>query len=97
MFWVTGRRMVVEGVGAERPNIPESSATSAEQAMGGEDGSTVKTSGEAEVKDERSKEWRMPRTGMTLPVLPTTTCESITSFLSSRVVSADDVKAAHHL
>ncbi|KAL8925913.1 MAG: hypothetical protein Q9208_003226 [Pyrenodesmia sp. 3 TL-2023] len=96
MFWVTGRRMVVEGVGAERPNIPATSPSAGETE--GEDGALSNgPDEETRVQDERSNEWPMPRTGMTLPILPTTTSESITSFLSSRVISADDIKAAHHL
>ncbi|KAI4122269.1 MAG: hypothetical protein LQ338_005916 [Usnochroma carphineum] len=99
MFWVTGRRMVIEGVGAERPNIPESSSTtSVEEMIEGED--VVSAGGHDEERrahEERSKAWVMPRTGMTLPVLPATSPASITSFLSSRVISAEDIKAAHHL
>ncbi|KAL8906656.1 MAG: hypothetical protein Q9207_001910, partial [Kuettlingeria erythrocarpa] len=96
MFWVTGRRMVVEGVGAQRPIIPESSP-STEEIEGEGGGRADDYDEETKVQEERSKGWPMPRTGMTLPVLPTTTSESITAFLSARVISADDIKAAHHL
>ncbi|KAL8726627.1 MAG: hypothetical protein Q9166_006586 [cf. Caloplaca sp. 2 TL-2023] len=92
MFWVTGRRMVIEGLGAERPQIPETNHE--DQLSRSEDTSN---SAEIKVQEERSKEWHMPRTGMTLPTLPTQTSESITSFLSKRVISADDIKAASQL
>ncbi|KAL8955446.1 MAG: hypothetical protein Q9183_006641, partial [Haloplaca sp. 2 TL-2023] len=87
--------MVVEGVGAERPQIPEPSNDKTEEVS--ETDPLVVSDEEITVKDERIKEWTMPRTGMTLPVLPTSTGASITEFLSQRVVSADDIKAAHHL
>lgn len=90
MFWVTGRRMVIEGLGAERPQIPEPHAEDRESgsAVAGE---------ENKVMEERSKEWAMPRTGMKLPVLPTQGGESITEFLSKRVISADDIRVASRL
>ncbi|KAL8704864.1 MAG: hypothetical protein Q9201_001980 [Fulgogasparrea decipioides] len=99
MFWITGKRMVVEksvmGAG-ERPQIPEFSESSAEERMG--DAMVVEDDdGTRKVKEERSKEWTMPRTGMTLPVLPTPSADSISSFLSARVISADDIKAASQL
>ncbi|KAL8712853.1 MAG: hypothetical protein Q9220_003061 [cf. Caloplaca sp. 1 TL-2023] len=103
MFWMTGRRMVVEGIGAERPNIPESSTSSQPTVPGSpadcDDDHIDAQSGEEPggVPDARSKEWPMPRTGMTLPILPTASGESITEFLSKRVINADDIKAAHQL
>lgn len=50
-------------------------------------------------------EWTMPRTGMRLPQLPSTSSsstgigggESITDFLTSRVITADEIKSAHRL
>lgn len=52
-------------------------------------------------------EWKMPRTGMRLPQLPSTTTtssstgigggESITDFLTSRVITADEIKPPHRL
>ncbi|KAL8915766.1 MAG: hypothetical protein Q9172_006677, partial [Xanthocarpia lactea] len=95
MFWITGRRMVIENHGAERPTIPEQqpiAETENEKA-------TLSSAGETEttVLEERSKEWSMPRTGMKLPVLPTQDGESITTFLSKRVISADDIKIASQL
>ncbi|KAI4161687.1 MAG: hypothetical protein LQ342_004695 [Letrouitia transgressa] len=79
MMWITGRRMVIEGTGAERPAISGMA----------EDVETVET--------ERKKDWNMPRTGMKLPALPTERGESITDFLTKRVISADDIKAANRL
>ncbi|KAL8841765.1 MAG: hypothetical protein Q9170_000798 [Blastenia crenularia] len=99
MYWVTGRRTVVEGVGGERPSIPDSSSNT--EVREEEDGSLIgghsSDDEEASVKEERSKEWFMPRTGMKLPVLPTQDGESITDFLSKRVIGADDIKAANQL
>ena len=87
--------MVVEGLGAERPQIPEPSNNKMEEAS--ETDPLVVSEEEVKVKDDQAKGWPMPRTGMTLPVLPTSTGASITEFLSQRVVSTDDIKAAHHL
>ncbi|KAL8885822.1 MAG: hypothetical protein Q9215_006384, partial [Flavoplaca cf. flavocitrina] len=98
MFWVTGRRMVIEGLGTgERPNIPEQ-----QQSQNAEDQQQQQqkeSAGDEEitVKEERNKEWNMPRTGMKLPVLPTQDGESITDFLSKRVICADDIKVASQL
>ncbi|KAL8635348.1 MAG: hypothetical protein Q9226_009364, partial [Calogaya cf. arnoldii] len=102
MFWVTGRRMVIEGLGTgDRPVIPEQ-----QQQQTGQDPETPEkgsslaagtTDHESTVQEERSKEWSMPRTGMKLPVLPTQDGESITDFLSKRVISADEIKVASQL
>lgn len=45
--------------------------------------------------DSPDKEWKMPRTGSPLPPLPPP--KSIPSFLSTRVLSADDIKPAASL
>lgn len=45
-------------------------------------------------------EWKMPRTGMRLPELPSDSGlggESITDFLGKRVISADEIKSARRL
>jgi len=45
-------------------------------------------------------EWKMPRTGMRLPQLPSHSGlngESITDFLGKRVISADEIKSARRL
>ncbi|RKU42030.1 Peroxisomal membrane protein pex16 [Coniochaeta pulveracea] len=43
----------------------------------------------------RKRDWSMPRTGMTLPTLPAT--EDISTYLLSRVLTADDIKPATKL
>ncbi|KAL8691781.1 MAG: hypothetical protein Q9218_003082, partial [Villophora microphyllina] len=98
MFWVTGRRPVIEGMGAERPKIPEAEPEALH--LGEEsvvDGVLVSDGGESRVREERMKEWPMPRTKTTLPVLPTSSGSSITEFLSSRVISPDDIKLPQQL
>lgn len=50
-----------------------------------------------ESNDSQGKIWYMPRTGMQLPALPPSSGSSITEFLSSRVISADEIKSAHRL
>ncbi|KAL8853337.1 MAG: hypothetical protein Q9221_001813 [Calogaya cf. arnoldii] len=99
MFWVTGRRMVIEGLGTgERPVIPEQQQTVEDpQPERNSSSAGGPTDQETTVQEERSKEWSMPRTGMKLPVLPTQGGESITDFLSKRVISADDIKVASQL
>ena len=43
-------------------------------------------------------EWKMPRTGMKLPRLPSPDLgESITAFLENRVITADEIKSAQRL
>ena len=90
--------MVIEGLGTgERPNIPEQ-----QQSQNAEDQQQQQqkeSAGDQEItaKEERNKEWSMPRTGMKLPVLPTQDGESITDFLSKRVICADDIKVASQL
>ena len=107
MFWVTGRRMVIEGSSTgERPLIPEQLQEQTPQdeppqeieslSSGGAVSAAAKDD-ETTVQEERTKEWNMPRTGMKLPVLPTQGGESITDFLSKRVISADDIKVASQL
>lgn len=97
MFWITGRKMVIEGMGSERPSVPEAPSSTIEEIQ--EEDGTLSSgdSGNVSSKEARTEEWSMPRTGMKLPVLPTQDGESITDFLSKRVISADDIKAAHLL
>ncbi|KAL8745319.1 MAG: hypothetical protein Q9190_002529, partial [Brigantiaea leucoxantha] len=97
MMWVTGRRMVIEGSGPERPVIPDNHDTASSPVMEQEEEEQEREEEAQSVEAERTREWDMPRTGMKLPVLPTTTGESITGFLAKRVVSADDIKAADRL
>ncbi|KAI4219227.1 MAG: hypothetical protein L6R36_008470, partial [Xanthoria steineri] len=108
MFWVTGRRMVIEGSSTgERPLIPEQPQEQTPHdeppqeteslSSGGAVPAATANDHETTVQEERTKEWPMPRTGMKLPVLPTHAGESITDFLSKRVISADDIKVASQL
>ena len=100
--------MVIEGSGTgERPLIPEQPQDQQDEppretetlSSGGAVSAAAATANDHEttVQEERSKEWNMPRTGMKLPVLPTQGGESITDFLSKRVISADDIKVASQL
>lgn len=80
---VTGGRMAVSPPSAERePQVPAASTDSLD-----------------EDENER-QEWKMPRTGLHLPPLPPTSsssASSIAAFLSTRVISADEIKAANRL
>ncbi|KAL8670112.1 MAG: hypothetical protein Q9168_005339, partial [Polycauliona sp. 1 TL-2023] len=102
MFWVTGRRMVIEGLGGadERPVIPEQppspQSQEEEQTQGNQQESGAREN-ITTARDSHTKEWPMPRTGMTLPILPTHSHQSITDYLSARVISADDIKRASQL
>lgn len=65
------------------------------------EGVVTRDTADAEDSDpEREpKEWTMPRTGLRLSPLPPTSNnpDSISSFLASRVISADDIKSASRL
>ena len=102
--------MVIEGSSTgERPLIPEQPQEQNPQDEPPRETETLSSSGtvpaaaaaandhDTAVQEERTKEWNMPRTGMKLPVLPTQGGESITDFLSKRVISADDIKLASQL
>ncbi|KAI4271299.1 MAG: hypothetical protein LQ337_006101, partial [Flavoplaca oasis] len=98
MFWVTGRRIVIEGLGTgERPDIPEQQQSQNAKDLLQQQQKELAGDQEITVQEERNKEWNMPRTRMKLPVLPTQDGESITDFLSKRVISADDIKVASQL
>ena len=67
--------------------------------IGGEE-QVRKVGGEEETGDitEVTEGWRMPRTGLQLPNLPSIrTGETITSFLEKKVVQPDEIKAAQRL
>ena len=63
----------------------------------------------AQLDGAEGGEWKMPRTGMRLPQLPSSSSsstgivgvggggESIIDFLTSRVITADEIKSAHRL
>jgi peroxin-16 len=67
------------------------------EANGKATGHTVPTNLPAATTTPRTsdKDWTMPRTGLTLPSLPLST--DIPSYLSSRVLTADDIKPAPSL
>ena len=81
---VTGGRMAISPPSAERePQIP-----------------TASTDPFLDDDEREPHEWKMPRTGLHLPPLPTANTSShssIAAFLSTRVISADEIKAANRL
>ena len=84
---ITGGRMVVPPL-PDREPIPEE-AEEGEEVEFTDDGHLFPT----EVK--KPKEWIMPRTGLTLPVLPNPS--DISNFLMQKVLTADDIKPASTL
>ena len=80
---VTGGRMTVSPPSAERePQVPSTSTDPLDE------------------EENERHEWKMPRTGLQLPPLPQTSSSStssIAAFLSTRVISADEIKAANRL
>lgn len=97
---VTGGRMVVPPL-PERDPIPDD--TSAEEEddvplpIPDEELDSAYASG-SDAPSSRKKEneqWRMPRTGLTLPSLPNP--GDISGFLLSKVLTADDIKPATNL
>ncbi|KFY47306.1 hypothetical protein V494_00061 [Pseudogymnoascus sp. VKM F-4513 (FW-928)] len=77
---ITGGRMVVPPL-PDREPIPEEPTDDNE----GEDEFFVK-------EEKKPKEWPMPRTGLSLPALPSPS--DISSFLMRKVLTADDIKPA---
>ena len=108
---VTRSRPLVTPVLPERESIPDDEATAdPEHVFGGGDDDQQTSSGESELLDEMSPhslsnldkskpahelDWKMPRTGMSLPSLPDPS--DISSYLLGRVLSADDIKPANKL
>jgi len=85
-----GRPVVASGVGDERHErrVEDDAGSSGSVALDG--------IGEG----PSDREWKMPRTGMRLPQLPSNSGiggESITEFLGRRVVGADEIKSAERL
>ncbi|OBT72668.1 hypothetical protein VF21_08547 [Pseudogymnoascus sp. 05NY08] len=80
---ITGGRMVVPPL-PDREPIPEE-PTDDNELEYGEDEFFVK-------EEKKPKEWSMPRTGLTLPALPSPS--DISSFLMRKVLTADDIKPA---
>jgi peroxin-16 len=100
---ITRSRPLLTPALPERVDIPQTSDTEEEdngrtlaELMGEEpeemDGEQNRSRSS---KDGRKPDWTMPRTGMTLPTLPAT--GDISSYLLSRVLTADDIKPATKL
>ncbi len=85
-----GRPVVASGVGDERQ----------ETRVEDDAGSSGSVEWDGIGEGPSDGEWKMPRTGMRLPPLPSNSGiggESITDFLGKRVVSADEIKSAERL
>ncbi len=85
-----GRPVVATGVGDERQERP----------VEDEAGSSGNVAWDGIGEGPLDGEWKMPRTGMRLPQLPSSSGiggESITDFLGKRVISADEIKSARRL
>ena len=52
---------------------------------------------EGEESEGEEKEWKMPRTGTLLPKLPHANTPAILQFLSSRIITAEEIKSAKKL
>ncbi len=84
---LTGGRMGVSPPIAERQGVMVRDAGSSDQ-----EGDVKGTGG-----TEKQQEWKMPRTGTRLPPLPEPNAASILTFLSTRIITADEIKSAHKL
>ena len=98
----SGGRMVVEtGVGDERGEkrgVGDGEGDATAAAGEAEEGVGWDGMGDAPGGDSEGAGWKMPRTGMRLPVLPVlSNGESVTEFLGKRVIGADEVKSARRL
>lgn len=85
-----GRPVVASGVGDERQ----------ERRADDDAGSSGDVAWDGIGEGPFDGEWKMPRTGMRLPQLPSDSGiggESITDFLGKRVISADEIKSAKRL
>lgn len=85
-----GRPVVASGVGDERQ----------ERRADDDAGSSGDVAWDEIGEGPFDGEWKMPRTGMRLPQLPSDSGiggESITDFLGKRVISADEIKSAKRL
>lgn len=78
---ITGGRMVVPPL-PDREAIPEDSADDEDEEEDSDD--------LLPQEPKKAKEWTMPRTGLTLPALPS--AGDISSFLMQKVLTADDIK-----
>ena len=88
---VSGRRPVIgSGIGDERQERRTDN--------GSGDSDEIERSSDGDVLTNGN--WQMPRTGMRLPQLPSSSGidgETITDFLGKRVISADEIKSAQRL
>lgn len=85
-----GRAVVGTGVGDER----------VERRGNDESGSGRDVGWDGVGEGPGDGEWRMPRTGLRLPQLPSSSGvggESVVGFLEKRVINADDIKSANRL
>jgi len=85
-----GRPVVGSNVGDERQG----------RRVGDEAGSSDNVGWDGAGEGPIYGEWKMPRTGMRLPQLPSTSGiggESITDFLGKKVISANEIKSAKRL
>lgn len=107
---VSGSRPVIAtGVGDERTERGVGARSAGEEEGEGDEAYAAAAAGGTKTDGATTKdgEWKMPRTGMRLPQLPSSTSsssstgitrgESITAFLTSRTITADDIKPAPRL
>ncbi|KAG6040636.1 hypothetical protein E4U41_007632 [Claviceps citrina] len=96
---VTRSRPLVTPALPEREPIPEDEdVVLGEEALGqeaGVDSDLVHVSAMDRLKPPHEQDWKMPRTGMSLPSLPDPS--DISSYLLGRVLTADDIKPADKL
>jgi len=86
LMWITNSRPLVTPALPEREVIPEETPEEEEEFSEG----TF-----SEVKPKEVKEYKMKRTGLSLPTLPNPS--DISSYLLSKVLTADDIKAPNAL
>lgn len=98
---VTRSRPLVTPVLPEREPIPEDDEMSEEQEQEQKSESELldevapHSLSALDIKPPHEREWKMPRTGMSLPSLPDPS--DISSYLLGRVLTADDIKPANKL
>ena len=90
---ITKSRPLISPVLPEREPLPE--APSDEDLAFANDDSGYASASASPPQSVQDGEWTMPRTGMSLPTLPSP--GDISSYLLSRVLTADDIKPAAKL
>lgn len=94
-------RLCMSRVSGSRPVIATGVGDERTERSGGKPADEEQEEGEDSAAQDRG--WDMPRTGMRLPALPTTTAggagtkEPILDFLTSRAITPDDIKPAPRL